>query len=403
MNLLQQLGDSQTWEQFYRHRQESGHLLPREEKALLSFLRAEGYRETVDRLLRGETFAPPRKSVVSKLSTQKKRIVYTYSETENWVLKLFAWLLRRYDGVFAPNLYSFRVGRGVKQGIWSIVDMPGIDRMYSYKADVSNYFNSIDVDLLIPMLEEIMADEPEALAFLTGLLRNPYVEEKGVLIAEQKGVMAGTPTSTFLANVYLMELDRWFARRGRLYARYSDDIIVFSPTQAQLEEDIAQIRSSLADRRLTVNPDKEFRTAPGEPWTFLGVCYSQGIVDVSPVSVDKLKGKIRRKARALVRWGARKQVPGHLAAKGFVRAMNRKFFENPRRDEMTWCRWYFPLINTDRSLRVLDQYMQSCVRYVVTGKHTKANFNFRYEDMKAIGYESLVHHYYQFRQEKTGL
>lgn len=400
MNLLERLGDPQTWEQFYRHRQESGHLLPWEEKALLSFLRAEGYREPVDRLLRGESFAPPRKSVVSKQSTQKKRVVYTYSEGENWVLKLMAWLLRRYDGVFAPNLYSFRVGRGVKQGVWSLVDTPGIDRMYSYKVDVSNYFNSIDVELLIPMLERILADEPEALAFLTRLLREPYVEEKGVLITEQKGVMAGTPTSTFLANVYLMEMDWWFARRDRLYARYSDDMIIFAPEQAQLEEDAAWIHAFLTQRCLTVNPAKEVRTAPGEPWTFLGVLYCQGTVDISPVSVDKLKGKIRRKARALVRWGARKQVPGPLAAKGFVRAMNRKLFENPRRDEMTWCRWYFPLINTDRSLRVLDQYMQSCVRYVVTGRHTKANFNFRYEDMKAIGYESLVHRYYQFRKEK---
>lgn len=401
MNLLEQLGDAETWARFYRHKKEAGHLSPRDERALLAFVEGERYRETVDKLLRGGVFAPPKKSVISKAHSQKKRTVYTYSREENYVLKLLAWLLQRYDSAFAPNLYSFRVGRGVKQGVWSIVHTPEIDQMYSYKVDVSNYFNSIDVELLIPLLEHIMGDEPEALAFLIALLRNPFAEENGVLVAEKKGVMAGTPVSTFLANVYLMELDWWFARHRRIYARYSDDIIIFAPSRAQLEEDAGRISSFLARNHLEINPAKEYRTSPGERWTFLGISYFQGVMDISPVSIDKMKGKMRRKARALVRWKIKKQVSGPQAAKGFIRAMNRKFFENPRQDEMTWCRWYFPLINTDQSLRVLDRYMQDCVRYVVTGRHTKANYNFRYDDMKSIGYESLVHHYYRFKTGKT--
>ena len=56
--------------------------------------------------------------------------------------------------------------------------------------------------------------------------------------------------------------------------------------------------------------------------------------------------------------------------------------------------WYFPLITTDGSLRLLDQYAQQCIRYLVTGKHTKAAFNCRYTDMKELGYVSLVNCYY---------
>ena len=52
------------------------------------------------------------------------------------------------------------------------------------------------------------------------------------------------------------------------------------------------------------------------------------------------------------------------------------------------------MINTDRSLKVLDAYMQDCIRYIVTESRTKSRYNFRYEQMKDLGYRSLVHEWY---------
>ena len=207
--------------------------------------------------------------------------------------------------------------------------------------------------------------------------------------------MAGTPISTFLANLYLIQMDHYFSEAGVLYARYSDDIIIFAETQEAREVHAQKILAFLSEAGLTVNPDKEARTAPGEMWVFLGICYRDGIVDVAPVSVEKLKAKMRRKTRALVRWQVRKGVTGIQSAKAFIRIFNRKLFENPAEHELTWARWYFPLINTTQSLKVIDAYSQSCIRYLATGKRTKAAYNFRYEDMKALGYRSLVNHYYK--------
>ena len=130
-------------------------------------------------------------------------------------------------------------------------------------------------------------------------------------------------------------------------------------------------------------------------WTFLGICYRDGVIDVAPASVEKLKAKMRRKTRALVRWQARKGATGVNAAKAFIRVFNRKLFENPVEHELTWVRWYFPLINTADSLKIIDEYSQSCIRYLATGTHTKAAYNFRYEQMKELGYISLVNRYYK--------
>ena len=68
---------------------------------------------------------------------------------------------------------------------------------------------------------------------------------------------------------------------------------------------------------------------------------------------------------------------------------------------MTWARWFFPLITTDRSLHEIDLYAQQCIRTLATGKHTKSAYNFRYEQMKELGYVSLVNRYYSFRREDS--
>jgi len=401
MGMLYALSRQEVWQQFLEYKREGGHLHPKELQELEQFVQRSGYLSVAEKLQTGGTFAPPRKTEISKKSSEKKRIVYTYAEDENWVLKLLTWLLqRKYDHLFAYNLYSFRPRKGVRDAVKRLTHAKNIRQMWSYKVDISNYFNSVPVDRLLPLLRETLAEEPEICGFLESLLTNPLVNDHGNLIPEEKGIMAGTPISTFLANLYLAHMDHYFADAGVLYARYSDDIIVFGMTEEKREQCAETILRFLNEAGLSVNPAKEARTAPGEMWTFLGICYRDGVIDVAPVSVEKLKAKMRRKARALVRWQARKGATGVNAAKAFVRVFNRKLFENPLEHELTWARWYFPLINTIESLKIIDEYSQCCIRYLATGKHTKAQYNFRYEQMKELGYVSLVNRYYKQDKEQ---
>lgn len=402
MDILTALENRQCWISFLEYRKDSFRLTEEEEQELRAFIETESYLPIVEKIRRGEPFPHPKKAAISKKSTSKKRIVYIYPWKENLVLKLLTHLLlRRYDHLFCPNLYSFRAGHGVKEAIGYLASRPDISAMYTYKADISNYFNSIPVARLLPGLEEALSEDPEVFRFLSQLLQDPLVLDNGVLHPEEKGIMAGCPVSTFLANLYLSELDRLFLNNDWLYARYSDDIIIFAPTREQLEQRVGCIHEFLGRSGLVINPDKEDRTQPGEKWVFLGVSYDKGTLDVAPVSVDKIKAKMRRKMRALQRWADRKNISGVNAAKAFIRVFNSKLFENPISNDLTWARWFFPLINTDASLHVIDRYAQQCIRYLATGKHTKASYNFRYEDMKRLGYVSLVNRYYRHKQEEA--
>ena len=163
-----------------------------------------------------------------------------------------------------------------------------MDSRFVYKADISDYFNSVDVDILLPDLKKALSEDSDLYVFLESLLRNPYVRYNGELIEERKGIMAGVPVSAFLANFYLRELDKYFFEKSIPYIRYSDDILVFAKDKSELDECVAAIKSCLVLKHLNINPDKETITNPGEKWTFLGFSYQSGTIDISDVSFEKL-------------------------------------------------------------------------------------------------------------------
>ena len=398
MSMLELLSRPECWEAFYEYK--TGLACPKTfAKELRGFIDRAGFLRVTEDISAGRPFPLPKKAVVSKMSSQKKRTVYTYPAEENTVLKLLTWLLvRRYDGAFCGNLYSFRPGRTAKDAVRRLTAVPGIRQMYAYKADVSDYFNSIPVERLLPLLEAATADDPALFAFLRGLLTEPFVLDRGVRVEERKGIMAGTPLSAFYANLYLAELDRHFADAGIPYARYSDDIILFAESREAAQAQAAFVRSFLAARGLGLNPEKEAFYAPEDGWVFLGFRYRDGVVDLAPASLKKLKAKMRRKTDALRRWQRRNGLDGEKAAVAFIRVFNRKLFENPADNELTWARWFFPVLTPAYSLRELDRYAQDCVRYLLTGTRTKARYNARYADLKKLGYRSLVHAYYEAKK-----
>ena len=399
MGLLTELSCEETWMRFYSYKAS----LPAgksEAKQLLAFIENKEYLPVCERIANGD-FPLPRRSIISKQSSNKKRVVYTYPYAENRVLKLLTYLmLRRYDYLFDRGLYSFRPCRCAIDAVRMLTRIPGIASMYSYKVDISNYFNSVPTELLIPMLQGVLADDPELFGFLSALLAEPKVLFRGEAIEDEKGIMAGTPIACFYANLYLRALDHHFYETGAPYCRYSDDIIVFARTREELEEHVRYIGNFLKSVGLNVNPAKESRTLPGEKWVFLGFSYENGTIDVAPSSVVKLKRKMRRKARALARWADRKGLDGRKAAKGFVNAFNKKLYEYADENDLTWARWFFPVITTGDSLRVLDRYAEDCIRYLASGTRTKKRFDVRYSDIKELGFRSLVHEYYAFNESE---
>ena len=394
-SLLDMLSRQDRWEKFYEYK--CSLACPKQfTRELRSFIDNREYLPVCEKISAGAPFSLPRRAEISKLDTGKKRVIYIYPKPENTVLKLLTHLLlRKYDGLFSDGLYSFRPGRTAQMAFRRLARRPGIGGMWCYKADISNYFNSVDVDKLLPMLKNVTGEDAALFSFLSSLLQEERVLDSGKIITEKKGIMAGTPLSAFYANLFLRELDASFEERNIIYLRYSDDIILFAETKEQAERYAAEVKESLSALGLSVNPDKEILTAPGEKWTFLGLSHENGEIDIAEASVMKLKAKMRRKTRALKRWYERREIPSEKAAGAFIRIFERKLYEAGSDNELSWARWYFPVITTDRSLKEIDSYAQDCLRYLISGKRTKGRYNVRYEQLQALGYHSCVNRYYK--------
>ncbi|MBR6120675.1 MAG: hypothetical protein IKQ04_10200 [Oscillospiraceae bacterium] len=401
MSLLNAISQPEIWEAYYAYKC-SLCCGAAEAKRLRAYIDAGAYLPVWEAIRRGEAMPLPRRAVISKLHAEKKRVVYIYPEPENTVFKLLTWLLlRSCDEGFAPGLWSFRPGRTAKDAIRALRSVPGLEGMYAYKLDISNYFNSVPPERFLPLLEQTLAPDPALYAFLAGLLREPAVLEKGEPLLEQKGIMAGTPQSAFYANLYLAELDAEFHRRGVIYARYSDDIILFASDEEELEAHAARLRAALAEKGLQINPKKEARFSPESGWTFLGFFCKGDRVDIAPATLDKLKAKMRRKTRALARWRDRSGRSGVQAAAAFIRVFNRKLLESPEDRELSWSCWFFSVINTADSLGVIDRYAQDCLRVLISGTRTKGRYRVRYGELKNLGYRSLVHEYYAHQKAEA--
>ena len=109
MSLIGDLCDDRKWDLFLENKIAGNTCSDREKEDFRRFVKNRMYRNITEKIQAGEyRFSIPRKKSISKAGTDKRRIVYSFTRKENMVLKMMAYLLHRYDRIFADNLYSYR-------------------------------------------------------------------------------------------------------------------------------------------------------------------------------------------------------------------------------------------------------------------------------------------------------
>ena len=199
-------------------------------------------------------------------------------------------IYNRLAPVFTPrfirNSFACISGRGVLDGsnrlaagLRSITSNWQVQAYY-LKADVRNFFNSIDKKILFTTLEPDLKDtwlrdlthqvifhDPRKNSVLKSktdaFTRVP--KSKSLLKGDPaKGLPIGNLTSQFFANVYLDQLDQFVKHKVRVehYYRYVDDFVILNTSPSQLNRDFQAIQDFLQENlALEVHPFKK-RVAP---------------------------------------------------------------------------------------------------------------------------------------------
>lgn len=399
---LEDIDNDNKWREFLDYKESSNFLSKREKKILSNFINNNKYKLITSQIkAQNYIFTIPKKHVVSKSQSSKKRVVYSFNDDEMMVLKYIAYLLYQYDYLFTNNLYSFRKKVGVKNAIINLNNIKNIHKMYGYKVDIQNYFNSIKPKILLNDLK--MTIDHDLFCFINTIIDNPMVIYNNQIINEHKGVMAGIPIASFLANYYIRTIDQYFENKKLVYLRYADDIIIFCNTENEIFKYANVLKKLLDKYYLNINKDKECFFKPGDSWEFLGFTFNDKTIDISSNTLYKIKCKIRRSARSIRRWMLKNNVDNNKALKVMIKKYNKKFYGHEN-TELSWKYWFFPVINTTKSLKIIDKYLQDNLRYIVTGKHNKKNYKIvPYELLQQLGYKSLIHEYYLFINMKSDM
>lgn len=190
-----------------------------------------------------------------------------------------------YERCFIYDSYATRKGKGVHAAVSRAQHFL---RCYDWylKSDAEQYFDSVDHEKLLGLLERKIKDR-HLLKVAETIIRHGGDGSKGLPI--------GNRTSQFFANVYLNPLDHFVKEKLRVpgYTRYMDDFVLFHPDKAILKQMLPEIEAFLTDKlALRLKPKATHINSHKNGLSFLGRRIFRGVIRLRPENLRRITGRI---------------------------------------------------------------------------------------------------------------
>ncbi len=203
---------------------------------------------------------------------------------------LYDYLTGIYDKTFIHDAWSCRVGKGVLGAIertqYFLRKYP---HGYVWKADVQKFFDSVDQEVLITILQRKVRSE-RALALLREVI-SQFSSSQG----EGKGMPIGNLTSQIFANIYMNELDRLIQHelKPKGYVRYCDDFVIVEEDAKRLCAMQKKVKNFLQGKLLLqIHSGNETHIKPQQGVKFLGVYLWPWQRTLNARTLSRMRGKL---------------------------------------------------------------------------------------------------------------
>lgn len=165
---------------------------------------------------------------------------------------------------FLPCSWGYRPGRDVREAVRTLTQELQFG-CYGYVVDldIRGYFDHIDHNWLLKMLEQRVDDEP-FVKLIGKWLKAGVLETDGKVLHPETGCPQGGSVSPILSNIYLhYALDLWFERKVRpqcearaFMCRYADDVVFAFQWREEAEAFLGAVRKRLAKFGLELCEEK---------------------------------------------------------------------------------------------------------------------------------------------------
>jgi len=165
---------------------------------------------------------------------------------------------------FLPNSYGYRPKKSAHQAVHSLaLNLQYKGYGYVVEADIKGFFDNMDHDWLVKMLEQRI-DDKALIGLIKQWLKARVKHPDGQINRTQAGTPQGGVVSPVLANIYLhYVLDLWFEKQvkpsveGRcMLVRYADDFVVAFQYHQDAERFYRTLPKRLEKFGLSVAADK---------------------------------------------------------------------------------------------------------------------------------------------------
>lgn len=308
--------------------------------------------------------APPHQALIPK-DNGEFRTVYVNENIDRIFLSIVNDLLFELcSDMIHPACKSYQRGIGCGKVVQEITK--NIKRQKEYenlesktfgiKADLSKYFDSVPIEFIDNVFDQLVHKFGDSK--IIAILRKYYhtdlcFDPDGNLIKHYQSLKQGCAVASWLADVMLYEIDDHLSELKGMYVRYSDDILYIGRFY---DYAMKVLEKNLEIMSMKLNPKKVEYLSYDRWFKFLGFMIKEDQITLSPGRVKTFQKEIEK----------RSVKNRHVSGKAAIISINRYLYKGD--GTYSWATQVLPIINVERDIDTLNEFVMDCIRACQTGK-----------------------------------
>ncbi|MEN4045382.1 CRISPR-associated endonuclease Cas1 [Sulfurimonas sp. NWX367] len=226
-----------------------------------------------NKLLKGEFSPEPLKQIeIEKTDSDEKRPIALSAIKDKIVQKVLYNNLNPYfENKFNDKSYAYRPDKSTMKALNRVTDYINKKYFHILKSDIDNFFETIDHDILLNLLETEIADKKIlkliSLFLKTGGFKNMEYDD------HLQGVHQGDILSPLLSNIYLNQMDIFLEKEQLVFVRYADDFVLLFQKKNDAYKVLKKLKEFLKTLKLSLKESKTKIVHISEGFTFLGISF----------------------------------------------------------------------------------------------------------------------------------